>query len=447
MDSLKLVIVGDKTLLLQSDGSVHGPFSLFINATFANPHSREAATVGLRLLHRFLDIHEIDLGRRALAGECLRSVEREWLGNLAYRPLSEISTGSGKMLKKISLAATSNRLKKISSAVAPNTAASRLGTVSQFLSWFFDNILSEAIRSKSDREALTLAYAATVRDLDLQVGRTKQGHHNQINSLPSLKYLRIVEELFVNYDNLFLTKNGKEKKTVLRDRAISLLAAEGIRPGAIGNLTLQDFKFNGDNKSGYVTIRDNLILRSGHVGVATPRAKGVGNPSYNSNITVKLWGVTALAIVDYLNSERQLAISRELKNKSKSFMFLTVGGSPISDRSTIALIFKNLEAKLLASGLLDISSDDPYVRGKYYEFNAYTLRHSAASFFYERFFEDPGVEDLMGARFGWTKKSKMPSRYANRARSDASSVDMNEFYKLLTAKLERRLGKPKGGAL
>lgn len=438
MYSLRVVSVGDKTLLLETDGRVNAPLSLFVNAKFSNPHSREACTAGLRILHRFLNIHNIDLAKRALSGECLRSVERDWLGNLAYRPLNEISAISCKLLKKISMAANSKNPKKIAGAVHPNTAASRMETVAQFLNWFFSNILAESIRSRLDRETLSRAYAETTRELGLQIGRTKQGHQNQFNSLPSPKYLEIVEEVFLNYEQLLRTENGKGKRTVLRDRAIVLLAAEGIRPGAIANLTVHDFYFNHARDSAYLTIRDNLSKRSEVVKASTPRAKGVDNPSYNSNITIKLWSFTSAAILEYINSERQEALGRGLKNKSRSFLFLTVSALPISDRSTLALIFNSLGERLRSLGKLSVARDDPYVQGKFYDFTAYTLRHSAASFFYERFRDDPGVNDLMGLRFGWTKNSKMPLRYANRARSEAAAVDMDEFYRSLQSKLDQK---------
>jgi integrase len=247
------------------------------------------------------------------------------------------------------------------------------------------------------------------------------------------RYLQLIRELVVSPEIFFRTEGGKQSPTMMRDRAMVLLAAEGLRPGSLGNLTINDFKYKHGAVAGYIDIRDNVAKRQASAGTRTPKAKGTRSTQigYNSNITVKLWPFTCMAIKQYIDGERAEVLGRQLRNRSKSFLFVGDHGGPIADRTTIAVVFSRLERRLRQSGLLNTADGDPYARGAHYDLTAYTLRHSAVTLFYKVMAHKPGAKDLMRQRFGWTANRKMPDRYANRAMSDAASVNMFEFHEEL----------------
>ena len=133
-----------------------------------------------------------------------------------------------------------------------------------------------------------------------------------------------------------------------------LLAAEGLRPGSLGNLAIDDFKYEAGSAGGYVEIKDNVPRRQAPVRTNTPKAKGARSTfvPYASNVTVKLWPFTCLAIKQYIDGERVEVLGRHLKNRSKSFLFVADHGGPITDRTTIAVVFCRLESRLRELGLL-----------------------------------------------------------------------------------------------
>jgi integrase len=180
-------------------------------------------------------------------------------------------------------------------------------------------------------------------------------------------------------------------------------------------------------------IKDNVDLRETSITTATPTAKGIrsSQQNYNSNITIRLWPFTCLAIDEYIRGERDEVLSQRLVNLSKSFLFLTESGTEFKDRTSITAVFSRLRAGLKELDLLNTADGDPFARGKHYEFTAYTLRHSAATLFYAVNQHQPDVKDQMRMRFGWTAKSASPDLYANRAMSEAASVDMMQFHEKL----------------
>jgi integrase len=216
-----------------------------------------------------------------------------------------------------------------------------------------------------------------------------------------------------------------------------LLASEGIRPGAIGNIALTDFNWAGKREHGYIRIKDNTSKRSKKLSTSTPVQKGAtSNQNYNSEITIKIWPTTAEAIQKYIDTERLAVTTRGLRNRSEGFLFLAEHGGPIGDRGTITSVFRRAGKGLAAMGLLCKDAGDPYLQGEVYDFDAYLLRHSAASFFYgEKVMEMQAdvVMNLMEQRFGWVKGSAMPSLYAQRAMSDAASVTVEDFVESLFA--------------
>lgn len=434
MNSLKRVVAGGETLLVESDGGVHGPFSLFLSSRFANPHSREVVSDALRILHRFLGAYKIDLAKRALDGEFLVEIERKRLARLVKHQLKSIELMTDRAIQRFVGALPTKEEPSRKGFVAKNTEAMRLHWINEFFTWYQQNILDEGIRSAAQRSSLRRAYANGVDELARRTKRAKEGHHNTFRSLPTDRYLDIMREVLINPEELFLSENGVLSPTWRRDRAITLLAMEGMRPGAIGNVTRDDYTFSMEKDAGYIAIKDNASRRDGPPTTGTPKAKGINNSSYASNLKMKLWKTTCFAIEEYEREKNERQATLAVK-KSRSFMFLTEHGEPILNRSTISAVFNRLGRQLRKKGLLNVVAGDPYVSGENYDFTAYTLRHSAASFFYEANKNLPKVEDLMKIRFGWTARSEMPKRYANRSMSEHASVITNDFFDSLMAEV------------
>lgn len=216
-----------------------------------------------------------------------------------------------------------------------------------------------------------------------------------------------------------------------------LLAGEGVRPGALGNIALADFAWDGHMAPGHVAIRDNTSRRSKRVSTGTPVQKGSrSGQNYNSELVLPIWPTTAQAIKDYVESERAAVTSRGLRNRSKGFLFVTSDGRSIENRGTIAHVFRRAREGLEGLGLLSRQQGDPYLEGEQYEFEAYVLRHSSASLFFatkSQVMNDEVVMDLMKERFGWSRNSSMPKVYARRAMSNAASLTVNEYMESLLA--------------
>jgi integrase len=216
-----------------------------------------------------------------------------------------------------------------------------------------------------------------------------------------------------------------------------LLASEGVRPGAVGNVALADFKWAGKTAGGYVTIQDNTARRTKKVSTSTPVQKGAAsNQNYNSEFTMPIWPTTAQAIQDYIDSERMAITTRGLRNRSEGFLFLADHGGPIGDRGTISHVFRRAGKGLAKMGLLSKDPRDPYLESESYDFHAYVLRHSSASLFFatkNQTVNADVVTDLMRMRFGWTAKSAMPMLYSQRAMSNAASQTVDDFMESLLA--------------
>lgn len=103
-----------------------------------------------------------------------------------------------------------------------------------------------------------------------QISGTKQNHYLTIQSLPSYRFLQIIRAVVLNMGALFLTEGGKPSATLYRDKAMFLLACEGLRPGAIGNLTRDDFR----PSSGHLFLKNNVKKRAGRPTTGTPVLKG-----------------------------------------------------------------------------------------------------------------------------------------------------------------------------
>jgi len=424
---MRLVHAKRNCLLLHDDGAIHYPFSKYLTDKLDNPHTREKASHALRILNRFLTAHCIEPAIRALEGRCLTFDECKSMARLCYRPLGEIEKLSNRKVALITSAMAAIEPDKLPEAMEPNTARKSLITIAEYLKFYREVFLDPHIRSNSLRIVLKEAYEKTQNDLKKEISGTKQNHHLTIRSLPSRRFLELIRKVVLEPETLFLTARDKPSSTLYRDRAMVLLACEGLRPGAIGNISRPDFRGN------YLVIQDHRNCREGRTTTGAPVLKLGDTTRINSasETMLTLYPFTTDAINDYIRFERDPILAKHLKNRSLGFLFLNEKGEPIKHRSSITGMFKRLGERLAQQGLLDIGNDPYFPDQSQYDFYGYVLRHSAASFFLEMKGTDDGVLDAMKVRFGWTIDSIQPQRYANRALSDQAGVDLMQFYEQL----------------
>lgn len=445
---MKPVYAKRNYLLLDGDGRINYPYSKYLTSEYTNPHTRELVAQSLRVLHRFCSAHQIQLTLRALEGRCLTYDEAKKLAELCYLPLSKVESIRDKTVVSLTSAKAGKAPKELPQAVEPNTARKRLIHIAGFLDYFFIVFIEPHVRAASIRGQLKYEYDKTTHQLRDTIRGTKQSHHLAIKSLPTEKYLSIIKAIYLRPRDLFQSEAEKPSRTLLRDRAMALLACEGLRPGTIGNITLADFLPNTEK----LVIKDNRAKRSKRITTSTPTLKLGDSTLVNSasETLITLWPFTVRAIDDYLKNERSEIIENRLINRSKGFLFISNRGTPINHRGTITDMFNKLGMRLSALGLLDIGDDPYFQKQKQYDFYGYVLRHSAASFFLHQkcieYAEQAGVKqphdyrdvpdrvkDLMKLRFGWVPNSNMPELYAARALSENASTVLMDFNQDLLA--------------
>lgn len=429
---------GSKVYFATDAGVLHVPGTLYLNEKYTNPHTKQVVAKALRVWVRLADAFDIDLAARALEGRWLTAAETKALKYLVFRPIEEIESMSDHAVRNIASAVKDEEPQSKTGAVQHNTAVKQIVGVADFLFWFHQKVLEPRLAEQSAAtEALRRTVETCVRELKKAVGGTKGLHPHRIRSVPTDRFLRIYTALFLHATDVFKATEGTASSNLLRDRAMLLLAGEGLRPGAIGNIALADFKWSGGKAPGHIAIKDNTARRSKKVSTGTPVQKGAASSqNYNSLITVSIWPTTAQAIRDYIDSERKSITEKTLRNRSEGFLFLAEHGGPIGSRGTIAHVFQRAGKGLDALKLLDKDPNDPYQEGEKYAFSAYLLRHTAASLFYAtkaKTMKDEVVTDLMKMRFGWSQKSDMPSLYAKRAMIDVASLTVEDYMESLLA--------------
>lgn len=425
-------------LLLHDDGTIHYPFSKFLTNEFDNPNTQELVGQSLRILHRFFVAHGIELAIRMLEKRCLTYDEIKRLSGLCYRPLGEIERLSNARVVLITSAKAGRPPEDMLGAVEANTAAKRLNHIASYLKFYREVFLDPHIQSDTLRSELITAYDQTQERLKREVAGTTQNHYLTIQSLPSHRFLQIIQAVVLEPETLFLTEGGKTSATLLRDRAMFLLACEGLRPGALGNLTREDFRLN----SGHLVLKDNSKKRPGRPTTGMPVLKGAGSKmvAYASETMISLWPFTVSAITEYLAKERTPVLAKHLKNRSLTFLFLNEKGEPIKHRSTLTSMFNRVGKRLAQLGMLDVGDDPFFHSEKQYNFYAYVLRHSAASLFIELKGTDGDALDKMKSRFGWTLHSIQPQRYAARALSEQANMELKALYRQLVAEAQKSKG-------
>lgn len=429
---MRQIVAKKNYLLLHDDGTVHYPFSKFLTHKFDNPNTRELVSQSLRIFYRVCTAHQIELAVRATEGRCLTFDECQKLEDLCYRPLGEVEAVSDKKIVQISSAKAGKAPKNRPKAVEQNTAQKRLINIAQYLQFYCKVFLEPNIRSQTLRENLRHEYEKTAHELKTKIRGTKQGHPYNIISLPSPKFLEIISAIYVHPEKLFLNESRIPSRNLLRERAMALLACEGLRPGAIGNIARSDFRGN----SLHLAVKDNREKRE-LITTSTPVLKLGASTQVNSASEGlnELWPFTVDAINDYINVERTSILSKRIKNRSRGFLFLNEKGLPLKHRASITSMFNHLGKRLSELGLLDVAND-PYFRDqKKYDFYAYVLRHSSACFYLKVKGTDDSTLDSMKIRFGWTVNSKQPQRYAVRVWSDNANINLMEFYEKLLSEV------------
>lgn len=445
---MKLETHGTKVFLATDEGLLHVPGTLYLNEKYWNPHTKQVAARALRVWVRFATAFDIDLAARTLEGRWLTEVEMKALRYLVFRPIYEIESMPDLAVRRIASATKRDEPNLAKGAVEPNTAVKQLVGIADFLTWFHRKVLEPRMPvGSSVAAALRQQVENAAHEMKRAVGGTKAAHPHRIRSVPTQRFLQIYSAVFLRWQEIFRTAAGRSSGNAARDRAIVLLAGEGVRPGAIGNIALADFRWQGGLYPAYLRLVDNTGRRAEKVNTRTPVQKGAASlQNYNSEITVPIWPTTAHAIQQYIDGEREVVVTQGLRNRSKGFLFLADHGGPIGDRGTIARVFRRAGKSLSKIGLLSKDPADPYLDGESYDFDAYLLRHSAASLFYatKALAMNPDVViDLMKMRFGWSTASGMPALYAQRAISNAASLTVDEYMESLFA--EARLSQHSNG--
>jgi hypothetical protein len=444
---MRLETHGSKVYLATDTGILHVPGTLYLNESYSNHHTIHAVARALRVWLRLADAFDIDLAARALEGRWLTEGEKKALRYLVFRPIEDIESMSDRAVKTIASATKDREPNGRMGAVEPNTAVKQLVRIADFLLWFHKKVLEPRMSIWSQvTDALRQQVDVCAIELKKGVRGTKLLHPHRIRSVPTERFLQIYSAVYLQAAVLLRTANDKIGRNFLRDRAMILLACEGMWPGAIGNVALADFKWAGEKTHAYITIKDNTARRTKKLSTSTPVQKGVSSiQNYNSEITIAIWATTAQAIQDYIENERSAVSTRTLRNYSEGFLFLADHGGPIGDRGTIAHVFRRAGKGLTKMGLLSKDPADPYLDGEAYDFDAYLLRHSSASLFYATKSQTTNadvVTDLMEMRFGWSAESDMPALYAQRAMSNAASLTVDEYMESLLseAKVSRNAG-------
>lgn len=436
---MKLVRARSKVVLLEDDGRINAPFSFFLN-TFKNPNTQESMAGSLKVLHSFIRFAHIDLPARAVEGRCLEEREINALLNIAYRPLAELN--NERLMARYTDVRNAELDEHRKGAVDPGTAELRVKDIAAFLTDYLQQV-SKYIRSADTRAQLSSAYQGLCSRLKKAVGGAAASSYH-VRSMSSDDFIRLFKAVYCRASEVL---PASDAFTLSRDRAMFHVAVEGLRPGEINNLRINDLQI-GDDGAMRIQITANTRYRENKSG-NTSRAKGADSTrqTYATNRLIKLWPFTRDALHEYIDGPRAQAIERCGKDLSEGFVFLKSTGEPISSRQAVGIRFAEMRDSLTAAGLIKLPGEHSKAKGASKnarpdeKFTSYVLRHSAASYYYEsklREGVDAGVVmDEMKSRFGWTEKSKMPTRYAQRAIVNRAMATVAEIYTEMRVEVDK----------
>ncbi|CAM8668030.1 DNA_BRE_C domain containing protein [Comamonadaceae bacterium] len=433
---MKIVRALSKVMMVEDDGRINAPFSFFLN-THKNPNTQDSICVSLKLFHLFLAHFKISLVDRALAGRCLEEREMVGLISLSFRPLFELNDRRriAKFIDVKNAEADEDR----DGAVEGGTASQRLKDVAAFLK-YYESLVADRIRSADTRERLAASYKACSERLQQAVGDSVNGSAYDIRALSSTDFVKCMKVVYSHPK--VLLGSTKSEMHLMRDRAMFMLSCEGLRPGEICNLRVNDL-IKGPN--GLLSLQ--VVVNKKHrkvVKSSTPLPKGASsNTPYATVRMIHLWPFTRDALNDYINNARSAAIAMSGEDRTSGFVFIKSTGDPVTSRQAVSLRFSQMCDALQEAGHMKIESVLFGGNKKNTALSCYTMRHSAASYFYlskmNELENKESVFDLMRARFGWTDKSDMPGHYAKRGIVEIATVEVNQIYTEMRAEVDRRV--------
>lgn len=431
---MRMVRASSKVIMISNDGRINAPFSFFLN-TYKNPNTQDSVSISLKLFHLFLIHFKISLAERALQGRCLEEREMVGLINLSFRPLADLTNQRriATFLDVRNAEADEDR----DGAVEGGTASKCLKNVAAFLK-DYETLVAHHIRSADTRERLAASYLSCCERLRRAVGGAASSSAYDIRAMSSTDFVGCMKVVFSSPE--VLLGDTKSDMHLLRDRAMFMLSCEGLRPGEICNLRVNDL-VNGPD--GLLTLqvavnkRHRKVVRS-----STPLPKGASsNTPYATVRLIHLWPFTRDALNDYINRARSEAIARSGEDRTSGFVFIKSTGDPVASRQAVSLRFSQMCDALHQAGHMKIESAPRRGNAEKDKLSSYTMRHSAASYFYASKIQEldnkESVFDLMRARFGWSDKSQQPAHYGKRGIVDIATVEVNQIYTEMRAEVDR----------
>ncbi len=430
---MKMVRAASKVMMISDDGRINAPFSFFLN-THKNPNTQDSLSISLKLFHLFLIHFKISLAERALEGRCLEEREMVGLISLSFRPMADLADQKriAKFLDVRNAEADEDR----DGAVEGGTASQRLKDIAAFLN-DYETLVAHHIRSADTRERLAASYLACSERLRRAVGGAASSSAYDIRAMTSADFVGCMKVVYSQPK--VLLGDAKSDMHLLRDRAMFMLSCEGLRPGEICNLRVNDLVQGPD---GLLTLQ--VAVNKKHrkvVNSSTPLPKGASsNTPYATVRMIQLWPFTRDVLNDYINGPRSEAIAQAGEDRTSGFAFIKSTGDPIASRQAVSLRFSQMCDALHQTGYMKIDAAPRRGDGRKEELSSYTMRHSAASYFYlskmKELENEESVFDLMKARFGWTDKSHMPEHYAKRGIVDLATVEVNQIYTEMRAEVD-----------
>jgi integrase len=434
---MRLVSSLSKVLMLQDDGRIHAPFSFFLN-TYKNPNTLDSMAGSLKLFHIFLLHFKISLAERALDGRCLEEREMVALINLSFRPLTDLS--DPRRITKVVDVRNAVRDEDRENAVEDGTAKGRLKDISSFLKEY-QTLVSHHVRSADTRERLAASYLACCERLRQAVGGAASISSYDVRSMSSADFIGCMKVVYCTPE--VVHGDSKSDLLLLRDRAMFMLACEGLRPGEICNARVNDLIKGPDGLLSLKVVVNKIHREKLKSSTPVPKGASSNRAPYATVRMIHLWPFTRDALNDYINGPRAKAIARAGEDVTSGFIFIKGTGEPIGSRQAVSLRFGQMCDALHLAGHMKIESSPVRSDGNKEKLSSYTMRHSAASYFYESKLAELENErtafDLMKARFGWTDKSAMPQRYAKRAIVNSATVQVNQIYSEMRAEVDRML--------
>jgi len=437
---VKLVRALSKVVMVDDDERINVPMSFFLN-THKNPNTLDSLARSLKLLHRFLTHFHIHLADRALEGRCLEEREIVALISLAYRPLPELADRQ-KLARHVDVRNAVPDEDR-DGALDDSSASKRLIEIASFLQ-HFSTELAKYIRSPDIADRLSAAYRGTCNRLRRAVSSSGNGSAYDIRAMSSEDFVECIKTAYCRPRTL--VGRSKSELHLLRDRAMFMLSCEGLRPGEICNVRLNDL-IRGPE--GLLSLQ--VVVNKKHrkrVTSSTPLPKGASSnlADYATVRMIHLWPFTRDTLFEYITGPRANAISSAGQDISSGFLFVKSNGEQIRSRQAVSLRFGQMCDALAEAGYMKIVAAPNRGGATDSQLSSYTMRHSAASYLYESMIaegvDEKVVHDRMKARFGWTEKSEMPVHYGRRAIVDGATVRMTDVYNEMRAEVERTTRTP-----